>query len=287
MKRIRTQVYTLVVVALVLVACTAPSSTPPSGGTQSSTTNSIAGTPCASVMAALDSPTADLSQPTATPFLPSPIASFIYPTPIPTIDTPTSPTIVSTPASPTIVSTPGTPNPRDKINADLAKAMKDNPKSVDFIVLLKEQPSLEGTSSMGQTQAGKTIQDRITEVSQRTQPAVKAAIILLEQEGEVSQYAALDSPNSFHVIGTAHAVEVLAARDDIGYLQPNYHYLDATGESSNPGNYYPNANASPTIQPTQSAPRCTPTQRSSLQTKPNTSLSGPPAQPQTGNGTLS
>ncbi len=209
----------MVTMVITLVAC----NNPPNPANQAFSNNAPSTqTACITPMPTMNLTTMP-TPPTQVSF-PSPEASFVYPTPPPTnypIYTVT-PTPTDTPAP-----------PEAKINPDLRKIMNETPNHVDFIAMLAEQPRFyRNTYTMTRAERGEYIQSVIQETVDRTQPAVKTAIVALQQSGDVIQFEAFNGPNAFHVLGTAHAVDALAARPDIGWLQPNYYYSDVTGESS-------------------------------------------------------
>jgi hypothetical protein len=206
MRRIRVQLYILVVVALVLISCTAgPANT-------GNTTQSSGGKQAANVVATQTLATTP-SGATDTPSLPTPVGSFVYPTPIPTQQA-----VETMMAQRAAEGTPTPITPESKITPALAKAMKESPNDIQFYAFLTQQASLSDTSNMTDSQRRENAYNSLRSVADQTQPAVEGVLNRLQQTGQVSRYKAYWLYNSFLIEGTAKAVEMLAERDDIKQL---------------------------------------------------------------------
>jgi len=145
------------------------------------------------------------------------------PGPVPSgeIMPPPVPTFVGTLIPP---STPTQVTPESKVQADLKAAMATEPKHVEFFVVLVAQPSFDNRllDEMSNEERATYTQREVEAFNKRTQPPVEAAILKLQQSGEVYSYHSKMAPNSFYVNGTSVAVKELSLRDDVAQLNLNH-----------------------------------------------------------------
>ncbi len=145
------------------------------------------------------------------------------PGPVPSgeIMPPPVPTFVGTLIPP---STPTQVAPESKVQADLKAAMATEPKHVEFFVVLVAQPSFDNRllDEMSNEERATYTQREVEAFNKRTQPPVEAAILKLQQSGEVYSYHSKVAPNSFYVNGTSVAVKELSLRDDVAQLNLNH-----------------------------------------------------------------
>ncbi len=212
----RIAVYIIALAAFLLVSCTAQQgATTTGGGTGGANTaaNPALPTPVGSFVyptatnQALSTPVGTFVYPTATnPSLPTPVGSFVYPT---------EGTGNATPR-PTVRATAVTP--ASKISPGLAQRMAANPSDIAYDILL-EQADYSGVPLLPPTEVAKESGRRAQEVADRTQPPVKDAIVKLQLAGEIKDFHAFVVCNCFTILGTAHSVEMLAARQDVKRLE--------------------------------------------------------------------